>query len=199
MTVTLYSFIPTFFIIAIILRTITCYYVRYWYRRYLTFHPSSCNTKNYICNEKSIVGKLERKTYTGDGKLFYLHKYFIWTTIFLLPFHIKEVIPIFVHSFSTGMVGFKTIDVSLELAYLLFGTLFAVSCHSVKYFFDKRGQCEECVYSRKTGNALAKLNLKHGLFLGITLGLIAIRFAFLLAYGINFLTAMQMLFVRMAE
>ncbi len=196
------SFIPGIFIVMITLRTVTCYYVRYWYRRYLTFHPATCNTNQYICKKEGAFAKLRglltRVFYTGDGKLFYMHKYFIWTTILLLPFHVIEVFPVFLKSWAQG-ASFQTLDVSIELAYLAFGVLFAVSCHSIKYFFDKRGQCEDCAYSRKAFHAVSRLNLKHGFFLWATVFLLGVRFILLLVYGIDFFTAAQMLFVRLPE
>lgn len=202
MNLTFSSFIPAFFIIMITLRTLTCYYVRYWYRRYMTFHPATCNTKTYTCNKEGKFSRLRnvltRMFYTGDGKLFYMHKYFIWTTILLLPFHLYEVFPVFVRSLSNG-ISFQTVDVSIELAYLTLGALFAVSCHSIKYFFDKKGQCEDCIYSRKAFHAVSKLNLKHGFFLWATVFLLGIRFILLLLHGIDFFAATQMLFIRIPE
>ena len=193
------SFIPAFFIIMITLRTLTCYYVRYWYRRYLTLHPVNCNTQNYICNKEGrfagLRGLLSRKAYRGDGLLFYFHKYFIWTTLLLLPIHLYSVFPVFVKSWLSGF-GFETWDVSIEAMYLVFGTLFAVSCHSIKYFFDRKAQCGDCIWARKGFRTISKLNQGHGFFLWATVALLAIRFAVLLIFGVPFFTAAQMLFVR---
>ena len=202
--------VPAVFIAAIILRTVTCYYVRFLLRRFAWLHPTHCNTKDYLCDPEptglwakapfSWLAKLLGKTlYFGDSKLFYYHKYFIWATVILMPFHLREVIPVFLGSLSAGTT-FELLDVSVEMLYVLFGVLFILSCHSIKYFFDRTAaKCGDCALAHQAYHTVEKANDWHALWLWLTIVFINVRLVLLLAHGTPLLSALVMLFVRLPE
>jgi len=207
------AIVPAIFISAIVLRTVTCYYFRYVMRRFAFFHPASCNTKTYICDTRgergiwhhwpfSWVAKLLGKTfYFGDSKLFYYHKYFIWATVILMPFHLKEILPVFWNAvMNFDLLSFEVLDVSIELTYVAFGIMFIVTCHSIKYFFDRKSQsCGDCWLGQKTYEKIEHANHWHGMWLWLTIIFIHVRLALLLYHGVPILDAMVMLFVRLPE
>lgn len=204
--------IPAIFITAIVLRTVTCYYFRFLLRRFAFFHPTHCNTKHYLCDPErnSIWGKwpfswvatLFGKTLDfGDSKLFYYHKYFIWATVILMPFHLKEIIPVFINAVTSfSLLSFEVMDITIELVYVLFGVMFILSCHSIKYFFDRSAQkCGGCAFGNKVYKGFENANHIHGLWLWLTIIFINIRMVLLLMHGTPVGQALVMLFVRLPE
>lgn len=207
MMLTFTGLIPAIFIAAILLRTLTCYYFRFLLRRFAFLHPTHCDTRYFICDESpngvwqhwpfSWLAKLLGKLfYLGDSKLFYYHKYFLWLTVILMPFHLKETVPIFVRAVLAGQLSFEAVDIAVEMAYVLTGVMFILSCHSVKYFFDRTSQQCRCKASHMLYHRFEKANSLHAVWLWLTMGLIGVRVVLLLTHGTPLLTALLMLFVK---
>ena len=210
MMVELSAFVPALFIGAIMLRTITCYYFRFLLRRYAFLHPTHCDTRYFMCDENPkgvwrhwpfswLARLLGKGFYLGDSKLFYYHKYFIWLTVILMPFHLRETIPVFVGALRAGTLDAAAVDIGIEMAYVLAGVMFILSCHSIKYFFDRTSQKCRCKSSHALYHGFENANHGHALWLWVTIVLINIRLAWLLTHGTNVFTAMLMLFVRVGH
>lgn len=208
--VQLSAFVPALFIGAIMLRTITCYYFRFLLRRYAFLHPTHCDTRYFLCDEDpkgvwryrpfSWLARLLGKVfYLGDSKLFYYHKYFLWLTVFLMPFHLKETVPVFARAVAAGTLDYGTIDIGIEMAYVLAGVMFILSCHSIKYFFDRTSQRCRCRSSHALYHGFENANHWHALWLWVTIVLINVRLVWLLSHGTSILTALLMLFVRVSH
>ncbi len=205
--VELSALIPALFIGAILLRTLTCYYVRFLLRRFAFFHPTHCDTRYFLCDENPkgiwkywpfswIAKLLGRVFYLGDSKLFYYHKYFLWLTVILMPFHLYETVPIFIKAVMAGSLDFAAIDIFIEMAYVFAGVMFILSCHSIKYFFDRTSHKCRCKSLHGAYHVFEKANHWHAFWLWTTMALIGVRLVWLAAHGTPILTAMLMLFVR---
>ncbi len=144
----------------ILLMLWTCYHFRFVGGRLLLRHPAKCGAT------------FKDKGYGGERKLHAYHRYFWFANVLLIAIHWHEVLTGWSFGWDyTYTFQHQALGMIVEFSYVLFFTLWLLSCHVFKYLLN-RPLCEGCPRrgAVQAAQTLSKANQLHGLFMGLALG-----------------------------
>src|SRR3989338_338121 len=143
----------------ILLMLWTCYHFRFAAGRLVLGHPRQCGA---LAMDKG---------YGGERRLHAYHRYFWFANVLLIAIHWHEVLPSWLFNAPyTYTYQYQLLGQYTELAYLVFFSLWLLSCHVFKYALN-RPLCEACPSraSIAAAHTVDQANLWHGVFLWLAL------------------------------
>ncbi|BCS91241.1 MAG: succinate dehydrogenase/fumarate reductase cytochrome b subunit [Candidatus Micrarchaeota archaeon] len=137
---------PTVLVLPLVaLYRLTCYAYRKDYNRHIFKHPVACSADNW--------SKDVNRGYSGEKysifKIEYLHRYFLYAAILILPFFYYDIYLSFAYTYSLYHAFVLRLGNIILIINALLITAYVFSCHSLRNIVGGRLRafnCENCFF-----------------------------------------------------